>query len=174
MPAVLSQGWPTPRPTTGVPSHAKLALVAVLHKEQLGLVIKGRREDLGLTQKQLAERAHVKESQTVSRWERGEREPNDLGAVAAALQFSSVSEMLAGIDMPEKRRRRADPEGGTLLERMASEQRRIERKLDALLDHFKLNIDTVSDAVEAFEAETADAAEQPVVQTPPRRRRRSA
>lgn len=68
-----------------------------LYKQQLGDVIRQMREDLGLTQKQLAERAHVQESQTVSRWERGERAPQDLEAVAVALG-TTAAEMLKRLE----------------------------------------------------------------------------
>lgn len=76
--------------------------MAVRYKEQLGAAIRERREGLGITQKELAEAACVKEPQTVSRWERGETAPSDLEAVAAALQCS-IAELMAGIEPPSRR-----------------------------------------------------------------------
>lgn len=52
--------------------------------------------------------------------------------------------------------------------------RRVERKLDLLLAHFGLDVETVSDAVEAFEAETGGASEEPGAQGHPRRGRHAA
>lgn len=84
------------------------------------------REDLGMTQKQLADAAHVAESQTVSRWERGERVPQDLEAVAAALQ-STPPEMLRQLEPIGQRQRRAmNAEPGSQLDR-------VERQLGQLI-----------------------------------------
>lgn len=135
-----------------MPSHAKLALVAVLHKEELGARIRRRRKELGYTQKKLAELAHYKEGQTVSRWERGVSEPEDLPAVAAALQWT-VSEMLDGIEMTQEQRQRLDPEGATQLDRMEHELRHVETKLDALLAHFQIETgpDIIDDAAKTLD-----------------------
>lgn len=144
-----------------------MALVAVLHKEQLGRLIAERRKELGLSQKALADLVHVKEGQTVSRWERGKNEPEDLSAVAQALKFSSVADMLKGIEqLPEKARRRLDPEGRTQLDR-------IEAKVDALLDHFKVVV-SLDEIVSDFERETDAAAGSPAEPKPQRRDRRAA
>lgn len=101
--------------------------MAALYKEDLGKEIKRRRKALGLTQADLAEKIPVKESQTVSRWERGERGPNDLEAVARALE-TTASEMLSQLaPIHQKDRKRLEPGGGTQLDRM-------ERKLDRIVD----------------------------------------
>ena len=72
------------------------------YKVELGHAIRKRREELGLTQKQLAERTHHQEAQTVSRWERGENAPTDVEVVAAALEWT-VAELVAGIQAPSAR-----------------------------------------------------------------------
>lgn len=128
-----SQVWLTTRPTTTAAGRARYALVAALYKQQLGAVIAGRREALGLTQKELAERAHVKESQTVSRWERGERAPNDLEAVAAALE-TTVPEMLAGLEPLSQRRRKAmnATGSGSQLDRIEAQLGRLEAAVGML------------------------------------------
>lgn len=121
---MTSQPRIRPRPTTRKPQSARYALVAALYKEELGRQIKRRREDLGLTQTDLAELIPVKESQTISRWERGERAPNDLEALARALQ-TTAAEMLAELSpVRQTDRRRMMP---------GSQLDRIEAKLDELL-----------------------------------------
>lgn len=120
------------KPTTKPAAHARFALVAALYREQLGEVIRQRREALGLTQKDLAQRASIEESQTVSRWERGLNQPTDLDAVARALE-TTPDEMLRDLrPVSQKERRRLDPHGPTQLDR-------VERKLDALLHHLKID-----------------------------------
>jgi transcriptional regulator with XRE-family HTH domain len=100
--------------------------MAAVYKEQLGELIKEKREALGLTQRELADKAHVKESTTVSRWERGEREPTDLEAVARALD-TTASEMLSQLSpLHQKTRKRLDPSA-------PSQMDRIEAKLDEVL-----------------------------------------
>lgn len=92
--------------------------MAAAYKEELGRQIKRRREELGLTQRELAELAHVKEATTVSRWERGERGPTDLEAVASALQ-TTASEMLSELSpLHQKDRAPLDRTGGTQLDRI--------------------------------------------------------
>lgn len=92
--------------------------MAAVYKEQLGEEIRRRRKALGLTQRALADKAHVKETTTVSRWERGEREPTDLEAVAKALD-TTASEMLSGLHpLHQKDRLRLDPAAPTQLDRL--------------------------------------------------------
>lgn len=88
--------------TTSRVERARLQLMADHYKVELGRAIKRRREELGLTQKDLAELTHYKEAQTVSRWERGENSPGDLEVVARALQWS-LADLVAGIDPPNRR-----------------------------------------------------------------------
>jgi transcriptional regulator with XRE-family HTH domain len=119
------------RPTTNRAEHARYALVLELYKKQLGDVIRARREELGLTQTKLAELVPVKESTTVSRWERGERVPNDLDAVARALQ-TTAAKILAQLDpINQKERRRLQPGGGTQLDRIEAAVNGILRLLEA-------------------------------------------
>lgn len=100
--------------------------MAALYKEQLGALIATKRLALGLTQAELAEKIPVKESQTVSRWERGERGPNDLEAVAKALE-TTAADMLSEIgSVKQTDRRKLGPANETQLDR-------IERKLTELL-----------------------------------------
>jgi transcriptional regulator with XRE-family HTH domain len=95
------------------------------YKLQLGKTIARRRRELGITQRELADRAGVREASTVSRWERGERAPNDLEVVARALESTAV-EMLAGITQGGQASRRSDDDYRAQLDR-------IEGKLDELL-----------------------------------------
>lgn len=100
--------------------------MAELYKAQLGELIKEMRRALGMTQADLARAVPVEMSQTVSRWERGERGPQDLDAVAAALH-TTAAEMLAQLTpIGAKDRRRLQPTAGTQLDR-------IEWKLDEVL-----------------------------------------
>jgi transcriptional regulator with XRE-family HTH domain len=116
------------KPTTNTADRARFALVAALYKQQLGEVIKDRREALGLTQKDLADRANVEEPQTVSRWERGLNSPTDLDSVAKALE-TTVDELLRHLKpINQKERRRLLPGSGE-----ATQLDRIEAKLDLLL-----------------------------------------
>lgn len=95
--------------------------MAALYKEQLGEQIKRRRKALGLTQSELADKAHVKESQTVSRWERGERAPNDLENVARALE-TTAAEMLAELaPVNQSDRKKLQPGGPTQLDRIEAQ-----------------------------------------------------
>jgi transcriptional regulator with XRE-family HTH domain len=106
------------KPTTNAAGHARFALVAALYKQQLGEVIKARRKELGLTQKNVADRANIEEPQTVSRWERGLNSPTDLDAVARALEWT-VDEMLRQLTpLGQKARRGLDPHGPTQLDRI--------------------------------------------------------
>lgn len=114
------------KPTTNRAERARFALVAALYKQQLGTVIRECREELGLTQKELADRANVEEPQTVSRWERGLNSPTDLEAVARALE-TTPEDLLARLKpIGQKARRRLMPSEGTQLDR-------IEQKLDDIL-----------------------------------------
>src|SRR5258708_4661954 len=81
--------------TTNRVERARLRLMADHYKVELGQVIKRRQKDL-------AERTHYKEAQTVSRWERGENSPGDLEVVAMALEWS-LAELVAGIEPPNRR-----------------------------------------------------------------------
>lgn len=100
--------------------------MATLYKQQLGAAIRRRREALGLTQRQLADRLHLSEAQTVSRWERGDRAPADLDAVAEALE-TTTELMLAELEPIGQRQRRAMSANGL------TQLDRIENKLDAIL-----------------------------------------
>jgi len=75
-------------------------LMAEQYKIDLGRAIRARRKALGMTQKDLATATHYKEAQTVSRWERGETAPVDLGPVAEALR-STVADLTEGIIPPD-------------------------------------------------------------------------
>lgn len=90
-----------PQPTTNRAQRATFALMALRYKQQLGAAIRARRLELGMSQKDLAAATHVKEPQTISRWERGETVPSDLDAVARALK-TTISELHAGIRPPKR------------------------------------------------------------------------
>jgi transcriptional regulator with XRE-family HTH domain len=92
--------------------------VTALYKHQLGALIRRTREELGMTQKQLADAAHVAESQTVSRWERGERAPQDLEAVAAALQTTAAAMLRQLEPIGQRDRRSMNAEPGSQLDRI--------------------------------------------------------
>ena len=102
------------------------------YRVELGQAIKRRREELGLTQKQLAERTHHQEAQTVSRWERGENTPADIEIVAAALEWT-IPELVAGIQPPDARSARRL---GHVPQHQPTQLDRIEAKLDQLYQLF--------------------------------------
>lgn len=114
------------KPTTSRAGHARFALVAALYKQQLGEVIRARRKELGLSQKDLADRANVEEPQTVSRWERGINGPTDLDAVARALEWTADEMLRRLTPIGQKERREIFPAGPTQLDR-------IEAKLNDLI-----------------------------------------
>lgn len=84
--------------TTKLPSASRLALLAVMHRETIGQRIAERREALGLSQEQLAERIGVR-AQTVSRWERGANlgRIGNLDRVAEALEIT-MSDLMADLE----------------------------------------------------------------------------
>jgi transcriptional regulator with XRE-family HTH domain len=106
------------------------------YKVELGRRIKTRREELGMTQKDLADATHYKEAQSVSRWERGENVPADLDTVAAALDWT-LADLVTGVDPPNRRVARqfglaaATPD--VMSEVSPERLTRIEQKLDRLL-----------------------------------------
>lgn len=69
---------------------------------QVGRRIAQRRRELGLTQQELADRLRIAAAETISRYERGEREPriSTVARIAEALEMSLL-EFLAG--MPDAR-----------------------------------------------------------------------
>lgn len=140
------------KPTTNSAERARFALVAALYKQQLGELIRERREVLGLTQKELADRANVEEPQTVSRWERGLNSPTDLEAVARALDTTAADLLSHLRPVTHKERRRLVPGD------VPTQLDRIEAKLDELLS--RLPADELHTAFE-------EGAEQPF--SPPRR-----
>jgi transcriptional regulator with XRE-family HTH domain len=99
------------------------------YKEQLGAAMRARRDELGMTQKQVASAAHVEDAQTVSRWERGQNLPSDLEAVAGALKWT-VAELMAGIQAPPRVARKLDitpaDDQSALAERLARMEARLE------------------------------------------------
>ena len=100
------------------------------YKVELGQAIRGRREELGLTQKDLAELTHYTEAQTVSRWERGENLPSDLETVASALQWT-LADLVAGIQPADRRTARRF---GQAPEPSRSQLDRIEQQLSEIHD----------------------------------------
>jgi transcriptional regulator with XRE-family HTH domain len=120
------------------------------YKVELGQAIKRRREELGLTQKELADLTHYKEGQTVSRWERGQNLPGDLEIVATALQWT-LPEMMAGIEPPDRRTaRRAGIEPTPELFAATSQLDRIEGLLTELIERL-----VAADVIQAAGRDTA-------------------
>ena len=120
--------------TTGRAGSARFALVAALYREQLGDAIRERRRELGLTQKELAKRVNIEEAQTISRWERGENAPTDLEAVARGLE-TNVSDLLSQLQtVPQRDRRRLEPDGATQLDRIEFAVASVQRQLNELLE----------------------------------------
>jgi transcriptional regulator with XRE-family HTH domain len=119
------------QPTTNRAQRATFALMVLRYREQLGAAMRRRRVELGLSQKDVAEAAHVKEPQTVSRWERGMNMPSDLEAVAVALRWT-IPEMMAGIQPPARVARKLDLTPGDDEQPAESQLDRIEAKLDGL------------------------------------------
>jgi transcriptional regulator with XRE-family HTH domain len=116
--------------------------MAEQYKAQVGARIALRRQELGLTQKDLAERTHYKEAQTVSRWERGETLPSNLDAIADALDWT-LDELVAGVEAPNAKVARQlgikipiDGRGSTpdlVAQLSATQLDRIEESLDLIL-----------------------------------------
>jgi transcriptional regulator with XRE-family HTH domain len=125
--------------------------VATSFKHLLGAVIRARRKELGLTQRDLADRVNVSESQTVSRWERGERAPTDLEAVAKGLEWSTEELLRAIQPLKQHERRMLDPRAGTQLDR-------IEAKLDAILGQQRERDEAVDNAITELRAGLATLA----------------
>lgn len=142
-------------PTTTKVQRARNALVATLYKQQLGAVIRRRREALGLTQRQLADRVSISEAQTVSRWERGERAPTDLDAVARGLE-TSTEELLAELEpLGQRQRRTMDTSELTQLDRV---EHKLDRVLAALDEQAEEREALASAATELRAALVGDAA----------------
>lgn len=96
---------------------ARLALMAVQYREQVGEALRARRQQLGLTQSQVADRVETYlrkrgkrdegkpfDAQNISRWERGKNlgTTDNLEAVAAALE-TTVAAIMATIEREPKR-----------------------------------------------------------------------
>jgi transcriptional regulator with XRE-family HTH domain len=109
-----------------------------LDKVKLGRVIAARRRDLGLTQSQLARMVGVEGGQAVSRWETGVTQPQDLPAVARALELS-LTELMGEVDPHESRQQRGERKLAQLeeaLDRLEALERRLgrlERRLAELV-----------------------------------------
>lgn len=121
---------------------ARLALMAVQYREQVGQAIRDRRDQLGVSQEAVADRIDAwfadqgkprrtpMTAQTISRWERGENmgRADNLEALAAALE-TTVGEIMAQVKakpLADKRRNGGDPTSAQL--------DRIEAKLNAVLE----------------------------------------
>lgn len=102
IPAMPSQALPIRMRATSRVERARLLMMVEHYKVELGAAIKRRREELGMTQGELAAATHYKEAQTVSRWERGLNAPGDLEVVARALNWT-LPELVAGIQPPNGR-----------------------------------------------------------------------
>jgi transcriptional regulator with XRE-family HTH domain len=126
--------------TTSRVERVRLLLMVERYKVELGQAIKRRREELGMTQGDLAKLTHYKDGQTVSRWERGENVPSDLDAVAGALEWT-LADMVADIEPPNQIVARklgivmpvqSTPEETAVLTEEPSPLDRIRDRLDAL------------------------------------------
>lgn len=74
-------------PTTNTARRRRFQLMAAEMAERVGIRMRTRREELGLTQAQLAALIEGKaEGAQVSRWERGKHQPQDLAPIARALE----------------------------------------------------------------------------------------
>lgn len=124
----------------------RFTLMAAEHVVRMGARIKARREEVGLTQRELAEKIPGKsDGNQVSKWERGEHRVSDdtLEHIARALDVDAGYFMVA----------EPVPGSADLVGALAEQSQldRIEAKLDELLD-------AVRDADgEAVEAELDDA-----------------
>lgn len=165
--AVPSQAQPMKMRTTSRVERARLLLMAENYKVQLGLAIAARRNELGMTQKDLADATHYKEAQSVSRWERGETVPGDLDVVAAALQWT-VAELVAGIEPPNRKVARqlgmvAGEEGTPDLIRTfepPDRLARIERMLGQILEAMGIEEQTDEELQRAMVRGLSEAAER--------------
>lgn len=162
--------------TTSRSARANLVLMSVRYRAELGQAIQRRRKELGLTQKDLADRTHYREAQAVSRWERGENLPRDLEIVAIALDWT-LAELVAGIEPPDRRVARrlgiappsedAPRRAGHFDERLDA----IQRTLDQILELLQLltgetPADEAAAMLEGLPQEVAQAAGLPQHQAP--------
>jgi transcriptional regulator with XRE-family HTH domain len=149
-----SQALTSNFPTTTKDLRRRFEEMASEHVKRMGARIKDRREELGLTQRQLADLVGgATDGNQVSKWERGANRPTDarLEKIADALQVEP-----AYFHTPP-------PVNGTgdLMTAMNPERGqldRIENKLDAILAHLGLAA-TPTEVAGVFEA----AAQQPAV-----------
>lgn len=139
------------------------------HVKRMGSRMRERREELGMTQRQLADLVGgATDGNQVSKWERGANRPTDptLEKLAGALQVE-VSYFHT-----------SPPANGTgdLMNAFSGEEPqldRIEAKLDAIVAHFGLTIPTPSEVADAFEAAAPQRAASPPRSATSRRRPRS-
>lgn len=164
-----SQALTSKFPTTTKDLRRRFEEMASEHVKRMGARIKDRREELGLTQKQLADLVGgATDGNQVSKWERGANRPTDarLEKIAEALQVQP-----AYFHTPP-------PAGGTgdLMTAFSPERSqldRIEAKLDAILAHFDLVVPTPSEVADVTEAAVLPPDGRPPQRAPARRTRRN-
>jgi transcriptional regulator with XRE-family HTH domain len=140
------------------------------HVKRMGARIKDRREELGMTQRQLADQVGgATDGNQVSKWERGSNRPSDakLERLAVALKVDP-----SYFHTPPPLRETGDLmgafDGETQLDR-------IEGMLEALVEHFELRVPTPSEVADETERVMQQLADKrPQAEPAPRRRRGSA
>lgn len=145
---------------------ARLALVAVQYREQVGEALRARRTELGLTQPQVADRVedylreHDKredgkpfDAQNISRWERGKNlaTTDNLEAVAHALE-TTPGELLARVHASEK------PKTPDLMGQVSSTD--TEAELRAEVQDLKDMLNDIATAIEGLSTQIEATSEQ--------------
>src|SRR4051812_6114904 len=149
---MLSQVTDRRTATTTALARRRLELVAAEYVVRMGRRIAQAREEAGMSQNDLARALPGKVgAQMVSKWERGLHEPRSdtLEAIARVLK-RPVAYFMADEPEPGTPDLMGTLNGDSQLDRIEQENQRIEAKLDALLEHFGVELapETISEAVE--------------------------
>ena len=111
---------------------AKFALMAALHRAELGQRIRERREALGLSQQELADEVGVRWARTIARWEGGQSFPQDdnLERLPGALKMTSDELVgdLSNEDFPPPTRE-TDPQIDQLRESLEQQNAQLRKQV---------------------------------------------
>ena len=161
---MTSQPLTRKSPTTVAQMRRRFEAMAAEHVARLGSRIAGRRRELGLTQKQLADQLPGNaDSNQVSKWERGAHKPSDdtLEHIARVLQ-TTVTDLLLDPHVAPDIGALAGASGTGI---GPTDLQRVEAKIDALLAYFNVEV-SLPGAGRPFGAVLAHAQSQPGEQTP--------
>lgn len=122
----------------------RFELMAREHVEAVGRRMRERREELRLTQREVADRLPPPiDGNYISRWERGEHKPEDdtLDAIAAALETTTA-------------RLLTDPPDKSVTPDLSNNGRSQLDRIEDALEELRAGLATTQDAVAALEAQT--------------------